>query len=169
MLAPSRSRSPPSTPPEKRGTIPVTTPSRVDLPTPVGPGDEHQLALVDDEVDVVEDPAAVVPEGDAAQLDHAATILGGGAITAAASPRQGAEQRERGDGGDLGQRRVRQQRALAPHPPARRPGRDPGQRDAGLGPAPRVGAAVVRSARRPALRRPAPASSRPRTTIGRAR
>ena len=55
MLAPSSSTSPSRVPPLNRGTSPVTTPSSVDLPTPVGPGDQHQLALVDGEVDAVQD------------------------------------------------------------------------------------------------------------------
>ena len=37
MLAPSSRTSPRSSPPLNRGTSPVTTPSSVDLPTPVGP------------------------------------------------------------------------------------------------------------------------------------
>ena len=55
MLAPSSSTSPVSVPPVNRGTSPVSTPSRVDLPTPVRAGDQHQLALLDGQVDAVED------------------------------------------------------------------------------------------------------------------
>ena len=53
---------------------PVSTPSSVDLPEPVGPVDQHQLALADAQVDAVQDGAvAVVGQADPAQLDHAAT------------------------------------------------------------------------------------------------
>ena len=44
------------------------------LPDPGGPGHQHQLALLDDEVDVLQHRRrTVVGEADAAQLDHAAT------------------------------------------------------------------------------------------------
>ena len=51
---PSSRTSPVRGPPVKRGTRPLTMPSSVDLPTPVRPGDEDQLALVEGEVDVVQ-------------------------------------------------------------------------------------------------------------------
>ena len=71
MLAPSSSTSPVEVPPEKRGTSPVTMPSSVDLPDPVGPETSDQLALLDRQVDVGEDGRVGVPEADAAQLQEA--------------------------------------------------------------------------------------------------
>ena len=43
------------------------------LADPGRAGDQHQLALVDDQVDVGEDRRVVVRERDPAELDHAAT------------------------------------------------------------------------------------------------
>ncbi len=65
------------------------------LADPGAPGDEHQLALVEGQVDAVEDGrrGVVVREADVAQLDHAPTpsagaiaCRGGGAATAGRRP-----------------------------------------------------------------------------------
>ena len=69
---PSTVTRPASRPPVKCGTRPLTAPSSVDLPEPVRPDDQAQLALGDHQVDVAQRRRAAVRVGDrdVLEADH---------------------------------------------------------------------------------------------------
>ena len=94
-------------------------PEQGGLARPGRTGDEHQLALLDGQVDAGEDRRVGVRQRDPAQLEeaHAVTIRGSGAATAGSRPEQHADQRDQRHLRERREARVGDDELVARHPP----------------------------------------------------
>ena len=114
--------------------------------------DQHQLALVEGQVDVAEHGTLVVPEADGAQLDHAAPPARTRRAQGTEDRCRDRDQRERAEGRSDGEGGVGDGELVPRDPPAGRADQDPGGGDDQLRPAPAVG--PVARARHPAPGQP---------------